>query len=67
MKKIFYQNTVQHDQDSNIILTSIMFDNTKQLVKIQTEEGRNATSRIISMEKAMEIGFINLDALHKIL
>jgi hypothetical protein len=66
MKKIFYQNTVQHDQDSNIIVTFIMFDNTKQVVTIQTEEGRNATSHTISMGKAMDIGLINLNALHQI-
>jgi len=67
MKKIFYQNTVQHDQDSNIIVTFIMFDNAKQFVTIQTEEGQSTTLRTISMQKAMDIGLINLDALHQVL
>lgn len=65
MKKIFYQNTVFNDGKDKVV-TSIIFDNTKQTVSIVLEEGIKVIHFVLSMEKAMEIGFININALNKL-
>lgn len=65
MKKIFYQRTVFNDGKDKVV-TSIIFDNNKQTVSIALEQGVEVTRLLISMEKAMEIGLINLDALNKL-
>lgn len=66
MKRIFYQHTV-HNTGNDKVVTSIQFDNMNKTVKIGIEQFGEVKSISISMEKAMEIGLINLNALHQIL
>lgn len=56
-------------KDVNIRIPAINIDNFNHTVTIITEIGLEVRQRTISMEHAMEIGFINLKALdnHKVI
>jgi hypothetical protein len=56
-----------NNQNSYILLTSIIFDNRQELVTIVTEKGVSVTQTTITMEKAIDIGFINLNSITKLL
>ena len=56
-----------NNQNSYFLITSIIFDNIQELITIVTEKGTSVTQTTISLQTAIDIGFINLNSISKIL
>jgi hypothetical protein len=65
-KHLIMQKKV-NNQNSYFLITSIIFDNIQELITIVTEKGTSVTQTTISLQTAIDIGFINLNSISKIL